>query len=382
MRILLIGEYSRFHNSLKEGLEVLGHEVLLVGTGDYFKRFPVDINTDATLFKHNKILNFFRQLVFRCTRLDLAYTETAIRYLWHSRKYKGFDVVQLINSNAIKTHLPLEKYLISKLKKNNSKLFLSACGDDYHCISYMLDKPAFKYHVLTPYLQDKSLKETFSAPLRYVTKPYKKHYDFVYKQCDGIIASDMDYHIPLIGDKKYLGLISNPINIDLLDFQPLVIDDKIHIFHGINRASAIKKGNQIIQEALDEVQQLYPEDIVVKTTYSLPYKEYIQVNKDSHIIMDQVYGYDQGYNALESMARGKVVFTGAEKEFESFYKLDKKVAINATPDKEQIIAELKYLITHKNEIVAIGKRARAFIEKEHHYVKIAQRYIDTWTAIK
>ena len=38
MKILLIGEFSRLHNSLKEGLLALGHEVVLVNNGDGFKR--------------------------------------------------------------------------------------------------------------------------------------------------------------------------------------------------------------------------------------------------------------------------------------------------------------------------------------------------------
>ena len=42
MKILLIGEYSRLHNSLKEGLQVLGNEVTLLGFKDGFKDFPVD----------------------------------------------------------------------------------------------------------------------------------------------------------------------------------------------------------------------------------------------------------------------------------------------------------------------------------------------------
>ena len=37
MKILLVGEYSRLHNSLKEGLEKLGHDVTLVGKQDGFK---------------------------------------------------------------------------------------------------------------------------------------------------------------------------------------------------------------------------------------------------------------------------------------------------------------------------------------------------------
>ena len=42
MKILLIGEYSRLHNSLKEGLEKLGNEVTILGFKDGFKDYPVD----------------------------------------------------------------------------------------------------------------------------------------------------------------------------------------------------------------------------------------------------------------------------------------------------------------------------------------------------
>ena len=37
MRILLLGEYSRLHNSLKEGLTALGHEVILLGNEKHIK---------------------------------------------------------------------------------------------------------------------------------------------------------------------------------------------------------------------------------------------------------------------------------------------------------------------------------------------------------
>jgi hypothetical protein len=37
MKVLLVGEYSRLHNSLKEGLLELGHEVSIVGHQDGFK---------------------------------------------------------------------------------------------------------------------------------------------------------------------------------------------------------------------------------------------------------------------------------------------------------------------------------------------------------
>ena len=49
MKILLVGEYSRLHNSLKEGLVSLGHEVIIVGCGDKFKQFPVDYSIYAKI---------------------------------------------------------------------------------------------------------------------------------------------------------------------------------------------------------------------------------------------------------------------------------------------------------------------------------------------
>jgi hypothetical protein len=64
MRILLVGEYSRFHNSLKEGLQKLHHDVTLVGRADSFKNFPIDISLDVTFF-NKKLPNLFRQFMYR-----------------------------------------------------------------------------------------------------------------------------------------------------------------------------------------------------------------------------------------------------------------------------------------------------------------------------
>jgi hypothetical protein len=42
------------------------------------------------------------------------------------------------------------------------------------------------------------------------------------------------------------------------------------------------------------------------------------------------------------------------------------------------VNELSFLIENPESIVAIGKRARAFIEREHEYVKIASQYVEAW----
>jgi hypothetical protein len=63
--------------------------------------------------------------------------------------------------------------------------------------------------------------------LKFKTKSFKKLHQFIYSNIKGIIASDMDYHFPLLQNPKYLGLIPNPINTTKIDFKPLEIEDKI-----------------------------------------------------------------------------------------------------------------------------------------------------------
>ena len=99
---------------------------------------------------------------------------------------------------------------------------------------------------------------------------------------------------------------------------------------------------------------------------------------DCHILLDQTYANDQGYNALEAMAKGKVVFTGAEKEFTNYYNINEKVCVNAKPDVTYLVNELSFLIENPAEIMAISERAKTFVANEHDYVKIAGKYLEIW----
>jgi glycosyltransferase involved in cell wall biosynthesis len=189
----------------------------------------------------------------------------------------------------------------------------------------------------------------------------------------------MDYYIPLRNNPKCAGLIPYAINIKKQQYEPVPVTDKIVIFHGINVANYYKKGNYLFEQALDIIAAKFADKVQIITTRSVPYSEYIQKYDRAHILLDQVFAYDQGYNALEAMAKGKVVFTGAETEFMQHYQLDDRVAVNALPDAEAIANDLEQLINNPHEIAEIGKRARAFVEREHDYLKVAQQYLDVWS---
>lgn len=373
MRILLVGEYSRLHNSLKEGLEALQYEVSIIATGDNFKKFPVDYSIHPKFFLDNKFLVFCNKVFFRIFKTDLQLAEKGIRFWFLLPKLKNYDVVQLINSNAIETYPFFSKFLLKRLFRQNKKSFLLVCGEDTPIIDFLL-KDEVKYSILTPLLQNKKLAPNYHFSLKYTRKNYRNLYEFISKKVIRIMVSDLDYKLPL-PDKI---LIPNPVNIDKISFEPIVISQKIIIFAGKNNSSAIKKGTAFFEEALLIILKKYGPRVGIIKVEDAPYNEYITLYNQAHILLDQVYGYDQGYNALEAMAKGKVVFTGAESEFTEHYNLTERVCVNALPDVDYLVNELSFLIENPDEITAIGKRARAFIEKEHHYIKIAQKYLDTW----
>ena len=375
MRILLIGEYSRLHNSLKEGLLALGHEVTLVSDGDAFKQYPSDLlYAPKTLGKGIALV--IRKALFQIFKYDIASWEQGIRFYRILPLLKGYDVVQLINEAPIKTVPFFERFLLDKLFRQNGKAFMVCCGIDYIVAKYMIDRKP-RYSLMDPYFNGENTSE-YRYIFDYASKAHKKLHDFIYSRIEGVIASDMDYALPLQRNPKFLGLVPNPVNLNKLDYIEPVIDEKIIIFLGINKINRNQKGIPYFEKALEIVKLKYPDKAEIIIATSLPYNEYITIYNSAHILLDQVHAYDQGYNALEAMAKGKVVFTGAETEFIQHYQLTERVAINALPDVESITDELSYLIENSDEIIAISKRARSFIVKEHGHVKVAKEYLGKW----
>jgi len=376
MKILLVGEYSRLHNSLKEGLVALGHQVTIIATGDYFKNYPVDSKLSR---KYNQgVLKKIKVLLYKVFKIDITSMSIKNQFFSNKSKLTGFDVVQLINESPLGILPKYEKQVISFLKNNNKKLFLLSCGTDYISVKHSFDKKP-DYSILEPYFKKKASKKSFDPILKYINPEFKSLHDFVFPKIEGVISSDLDYHIPLLGHPKYIGLIANPINVEKLDFISLPINKKITIFHGINRGNYYKKGSDYFEEALQIIQKKYAAKVEIKIVENLPYAEYIETYNTAHIVLDQVLAYDQGYNALEAMAKGKVVFTGAEQEWLDYYNLKEDiVAINALPNANEIAKKLEWLILNPEKITEIGKNARAFIEKEHNYIKIAEKYITAW----
>ena len=247
MKILLVGEYSRLHNSLKEGLQKLGHQVSLNGLNDGFKNYPVDFEIYRKW--NNGILNKVKNLIFRITNFDISSYLIYKQVKNNIENFSGFDVVQLINENSFLCQPKYEQKIISLLinNNNNNKLFLLSCGDDYVNVTYNFENPNRK-SVLNPYFDKRTKESNFVNSLKFKKKSFKKLHEFIYENINGVIATDFDYHQPLLHNSKYLGLIPNPINIDKLESSNLDISDKIIVFLGINNQNYYKKGGDYFEK--------------------------------------------------------------------------------------------------------------------------------------
>lgn len=377
MKILLVGEFSRLHNSLKAGLAALGHEVALVSAGDDFKQFPSDFSFAPTAVNGSPLFRFAEKAVRKASGIRLSALEKERRFRRLLPSLKGYDVVQFINSDALEARPSAEGELHRKLISQNRKAFLLVCGDETPVVDYWLSHPGH-FSPLTPYHENPVNAPYFRYTLKYVSGVRRRIFDDLHARVHGLIASDLDYHLPLEAMGIAHRFIPNPV---IVPEKLLALPEgPIRIFHGTNKYASVKKGSLFFSEALSEIEKKYGPSVEITKADSLPYAEYARLRDTAHIVLDQVYALDQGYNALEAMANGQVVFTGAGETFRRHYRLEEDVAVEARPDAGYLAERLAYLIENPETIVALGREARTFIRSEHDHIRIAQRYLEAWNA--
>lgn len=377
MDVLLIGEFSNLHNTLKKGLAASGHRAKIISSGSGFKNLPNDYsikprysdwllgNTDGFLLK--KIYNIF------------AKTERGIRFYFLLNEVQKYDVIQLINERSIETFSFLEHWFLKKIIQKNKNVFVLSTWVDYITMNYYLKNKAYT-SILQPYFLNKNLKKHYKYAFYYISRRHHKIHQLLYKKSRGFITTDLDYAIPLQENSKHLGLIPNPIDVDLIKYIPPIIEDKIIIFLGISDLSYTEKGIEFFVNALKKIKAQYHDQVEIIIAKNLPYREYIECYNKCHILLDQVFSNDQGFNALEAMAKGKVVFTGAEKNFLDYYNVKEgEIAINAKANVDDLVNKLSELIRNPEKIITIGLNARRFVEHRHHYIIQAQKYVEVWS---
>ena len=355
MRILLIGEYSGLHLNLKDGLTKLGHEVNIISDGDGFKNIKNDLKFPWFYAGIRGVIN-------------------KKWYFFKNRKIlKQNDIVQLISPFILKNDysgISLD-YIFYK----NKKVFLGAFGT--------IDPTYMKY---IPHLKYNPYQNT---PTSIKLREYPKfsneditNYKSVCKKVRKIIACSYENYFCYENSKYKSKLIKEiipfPINLKKYNFKKIEILDKIIIHHGIQKGREFFKGTDIVLCALKEIKEKFKDDVKIVMPVSLPLEEYLLTIANSHIVIDQCYGYSSGYNALIAMAMGKVVLGGNENEYSRLYENPKCPVLNIEPNKQSILNKLEELILDRKKIIQIGQQSRKFVEQYQDNIKIARSFVNHW----
>lgn len=346
MKILLLGEFSGLYKNLKEGLLELGHTVTLSANGDSWKKIG---GADYKLYNNNNILE-------------------KVKPLFSKNIFEGYDIVQFI-SPALFYPL-INELLLKSIIKNNNKSFLTVGGDHYQ-IYKLYKKKKFKYYM---YDDDDSFDQKFGRNFKGILR---KHNDLaIAEKVNGIIPIAYEYAEPYRKSKKLAKAIQIPINTDKVKYMPNIVNDKIVIFHGLNRENA--KGTQYIYKAFQVIKDRYGDKVDLIIDGKMPLNKYLQVINRANIIVDQCKSYGWGVNAIYSLAQGKIVLSGAESESLEEFGLKTSPIINIRPDVDNIVENLERLIQCKKDFEKKGYESRKYVETYHDYRKIAQEYIETW----
>lgn len=118
MRILLIGEASYAHATLRDGLAELGHDVVLMSDGNAPRDCPrdIDLRRDPRWGK-------------------LGGLKVLLTLLRNIRRLCGNDVVQIHNYQFVPLKMSWNKMLISFLKRHNRCLIKDATATIRRCSS-------------------------------------------------------------------------------------------------------------------------------------------------------------------------------------------------------------------------------------------------------
>ena len=167
-----------------------------------------------------------------------------------------------------------------------------------------------------------------------------------------------------------------PPGLDLRDYEPVpaVSRERPLVVHAPSNLE--KKGTSYVVEACKQL----PVDLDV--VHGVPHDEAVERFKQADIVVDQMHYLWHGVFAIESMAYGKPVVThlDAEAVAQTEEAFGVKVPIvSATTD--DLVEKLRPLVDSFELRKRLGEEGRAYVERVHDLDKVADRFIEIYSAI-
>lgn len=349
MNILFLGEYSGFYNNLSEGFKNKGHNVTLISDGDNFKNYNRDINIGS-----NNKNPFIRQIA------------RIINQLRFIKKMKGYDVVFIINP-LVFSRFNFVKLILSYIIRNNKKVIYTVAGDDsIYWKAFRENKYEYSPHL-------GALKDEGKSKSLWESRRCKNISEWFIKKNISIVTCCIEYKIAYDSYQIPNDFIPLPIKTNIIEHTSLT--KKINILHGVQSKRKGFKGNAIIDEAMELIVQKYSSIINYKRIEDLPFHEYSKLMNEADIIFDQVFSYGPGMNAIDGLAKGKVVIGGFESIHKNNLGVNYDYIVNVKPSVKDVYDKVELLIKNRELIVEKQQKGREYINLFHSQSVIVSKYL-------
>lgn len=381
MKILLIGEASFLHNTLKKGLVERGHRVTTMSDGNGWHDAPrdIDLRRDGRWGK-------------------LGGLRVVWQLLCHLPQLCGNDVVQIHNYQFVPLMYRWNTLLLRFLKLTNRRVVKGCFGDDPQIfrrqaqgvpaysdtywsgqlqnadqhrdrIAEVIEHGAEASWRKTTHMADALVACLYEYWLDYNEPPYaaKLHYVPLPMECEEMVKCvDNDPPSPSHPNDSQL-----PTNLTTSPSHHLTI------LIGLQPKRDFMKGAMKIAAFVEEVARRHPGKVQIKYVEGVPYDEYMHLLAKADVLVDQLYSYTPSMNSLAAMARGTVVIGGGEEEYYEFIGEDTlRPIINVRPDvpDEENIAAIERALFTDGMLERMAQESIQFVHKYHDYRLVAKQY--------
>lgn len=371
MKILLIGEASFLHNTLKKGLVERGHRVTTMSDGNGWHDAPRDIDL----------------------RRDWRWGKLGgLRVVWqllrHLPQLCGNDVVQIHNYQFVPLMYRWNTLLLRFLKLTNRRVVKGCFGDDPQIFRRQAQGvPAYSDTYWSGQLQNADQHRDRIAEV--VEHGAEASWRKTTRMADALVACLyeywLDYNEPPYAAK--LHYIPLPIECEEMlrwcdgEMVKCVGNDApshpLTILIGLQPKRDFMKGAMKIAAFVEEVARRHPGKVQIKYVEGVPYDEYMHLLAEADVLVDQLYSYTPSMNSLAAMARGTVVIGGSEEEYYEFIgEKTLRPIINVRPDvpDEENIATIERALFTDGMLERMAQESIQFVHKYHDYRLVAKQY--------
>lgn len=371
MKILLIGEASFLHNTLKKGLVERGHRVTTMSDGNGWHDAPrdIDLRRDGRWGK-------------------LGGLRVVWQLLRHLPQLCGNDVVQIHNYQFVPLMYRWNTLLLRFLKLTNRRVVKGCFGDDPQIFRRQAQGvPAYSDTYWSGQLQNAELHRDRIAEV--VEHGAEASWRKTTHMADALVACLyeywLDYNEPPYAAK--LHYIPLPIKCEEMvrwcdgEMVKCVGNDApshpLTILIGLQPKRDFMKGAMKIAAFVEEVARRHPGKVQIKYVEGVPYDEYMHLLAKADVLVDQLYSYTPSMNSLAAMARGTVVIGGGEEEYYEFIgEKTLRPIINVRPDvpDEENIAAIERALFTDGMLERMAQESIQFVHKYHDYRLVAKQY--------